>query len=188
MIFSIIISAYFLVWLIATVSVMQMNYYLPDVIIVVFAIIYYSFWAPFMGLETYIYVDKLSKIFDDIDYAVYTLFVLVVILVYAVYFISRKLQMNKIKCEISEKVQKIVCENFNKAISSWKEECPEEAVGISDNELNEKGLTLKSLTKENKFLLCAEFCKKFSNGDKAVYIVKFKGGEVFDDVFYLERA
>lgn len=47
---------------------------------------------------------------------------------------------------------------------------------------------MKDFTKsEDGSLLCAEFIKIFSTGLKAVYILKFKNNEVWDDVFYVER-
>lgn len=94
--------------------------------------------------------------------------------------------MNK----INEELKTLAYKHFNKTVLNWKEQCPDETVGISDDELCEKGLSLINVTEENfdnESLLCAEFHKEFSNGVKAVYIAKFKGNKVFDDVFYLER-
>ncbi len=87
------------------------------------------------------------------------------------------------------KLKNIADEHFRKTVNTWKNECPDETVGIREDELNEEGLILKDLTKsDDETLLCAEFIKIFSNGLKAVYILKFKNNEVWDDVFYVERS
>lgn len=86
------------------------------------------------------------------------------------------------------KLKNIADEHFRKTVNAWKNEYPDEIVGIRADEFNEEGLLLKDLTKsEDGSLLCAEFIKIFSTGLKAVYILKFKNNEVWDDVFYTER-
>ena len=98
--------------------------------------------------------------------------------------------MNKIKCEISEKAQKIACENFNKALASWKEEWPEEVEGIADNEFNSENLSLISINNRKGLIYDTEakYSKTFSNGKKIIYILKFCDDfDVFDDVLYTEN-
>ncbi len=86
------------------------------------------------------------------------------------------------------KLKNIADEHFRKTVNGWKNECPDETTGIHEDEFNEEGLLLKDFTKsEDGSLLCAEFIKIFSTGLKAVYILKFKNNEVWDDVFYVER-
>ena len=190
--FLITISAYFLLWYVVTEIFWQIDYDIPDAIMDVFIIIHYSFLAPFMGIH--IYVDKLSKFFNDTDYAYRIIFILVVISVYAVYFISRKLQMNKFKRDINEKLPNSAYEYFEKAVLSWAKECPEEVLGIADGELNSQNLKLISIniTESNKqgfiYNIEAKYSKTFSNGEKVIYILKFHDDfDIFDDVFYIEN-
>ncbi len=82
----------------------------------------------------------------------------------------------------------IANEHFRKAVNTWKNECPDETAGIREDEFDETSLLFKALTKsEDGSLLCAEFVKIFSNGLRAVYILKFKNDALLDDAFYLER-
>lgn len=87
------------------------------------------------------------------------------------------------------KFKNIADEHFQKTVNAWKNEYPDETTGIREDEFNEEGLLLKDLTKsEDGSLLCAKFIKIFSNGLKAVYILKFKNDALWDDVFYVERS
>jgi hypothetical protein len=91
----------------------------------------------------------------------------------------------------SEKLKIIAIANFEKAVLNWAKECPEEVVGIADNELNAENLKLNSIniTESNKqgfiYNIEAKYSKTFSNGEKVIYILKFYDDFViFDDVFY----
>ena len=78
--------------------------------------------------------------------------------------------------------------HFNNTLKNWIKDCPNEIVGICEEELNAEGIVFKELTKsDDGTLLSAEYNKIFSNGVKAVCILKFKNNVLFDDVFYIER-
>ncbi len=78
--------------------------------------------------------------------------------------------------------------NFNNTLKNWIKDCPDEIAGICEEELNAEDLVFKDLTKsDDGTLLSAEYTIIFSNGVKAVYILKFKNNVLFDDVFYIER-
>ena len=86
----------------------------------------------------------------------------------------------------NEQVKIIANEHFQKAVNTWKNECPDETTGIREDEFDESGLLFKALSEDGS-LLCAKCIKIFSNGLKVVYILKFKNDTLLDDVFYVER-
>ena len=93
----------------------------------------------------------------------------------------------------STQLKSIVCKEFRKTILNWQEECPEEAFGICDDEFNDEGLVLNSLSvseshqNDYRFKIEAEYFKIFSNNIKVIYIIKFWDDlTIYDDVFYTE--
>lgn len=94
----------------------------------------------------------------------------------------------------SEELKKLVYKHFGITIENWYKDCPEEATGIYADEINEKGLTLdcikinESDTLEHTYKVETKYFKKFKNGIKVIYILKFYDSfTVYDDVFYIER-
>ncbi len=94
----------------------------------------------------------------------------------------------------SQPIWTVVREQFKKAISNWYAQCPEEALGIGDDDLNGDGLVLNSLKISDAnpsnytYKIEAEYYKVFPNHLKAIYIVKFWDDlTIYDDVFYTER-
>lgn len=94
----------------------------------------------------------------------------------------------------SEKLKIIAYGNFEKSLLSWAKECPEEVLGIADDELNAENLKLNSIniTETNKegytYNVEVKYFKTFSNGKKVIYILKFYDDFIiFDDVFYTEN-
>ncbi|MBE6729309.1 MAG: hypothetical protein E7568_03645 [Ruminococcaceae bacterium] len=94
----------------------------------------------------------------------------------------------------SEKLKIIAIANFEKSVLNWAKECPEEVIGIADNELNAENLKLNSINITESQKQCfiynieARYSKTFSNGKKIIYILKFCDDfDVFDDVLYTEN-
>lgn len=94
----------------------------------------------------------------------------------------------------SEKLKIIAIANFEKSVLNWAKECPEEVIGIADNELNAENLKLNSINITESQKQCfiynieARYSKTFSNDKKIIYILKFCDDfDVFDDVLYTEN-
>lgn len=94
----------------------------------------------------------------------------------------------------SEKLKIIAIANFEKSVLNWAKECPEEVIGIADNELNAENLKLNSINITESQKQCfiynieARYSKTFSNDKKVIYILKFCDDfDVFDDVLYTEN-
>ena len=94
----------------------------------------------------------------------------------------------------SEKLKIIAIANFEKSVLNWAKECPEEVIGIADNELNAENLKLNSINITESQKQCfiynieARYSKTFSNDKKIIYILKFCDDfDVFNDVLYTEN-
>lgn len=90
-----------------------------------------------------------------------------------------------------EKLKIIANANFEKAFLNWCKECPNEAQGIDNNELNVEKLKLNSINIAKSdshgyiYKIEAKYSKSFSNGKKIIYILKFHDDfDVFDDALY----
>ncbi len=91
----------------------------------------------------------------------------------------------------SETLKAMAEKHFVNTLLNWCEECPEETIGICDDEFNSKGLALCSIniTEANRdgctYRIESEYKNSFSNGTKVIYILKFYDNfDIFDDVFY----
>lgn len=88
-----------------------------------------------------------------------------------------------------KKYKKLCAKIFNKAIASWKEECPEEVEGIADNEFNSENLSLISINNKKGLIYDTEakYSKTFSNGERVIYILKFYDNFEYLMTFYIPK-